>query len=119
MNEDGGAIGFNMLYAQEKPPTAIICTNDAQAAGVMHTAKQRGLVVGEDIGVIGYDDLAWTGYSQPSLTTFHQPTRSIAKRLAQMVVAHLNGETFQNLQELWKARLVVRESCKIKKKTKL
>ncbi len=113
MNEEGGAAGFNMLFAQEKPPTAIICANDTQAAGVMHVAQQRGLEIGRDIGVMGYDDLAWGAYHRPALTTFHQPTRSIAKRLAQMVVAHLNGEDIQDLQELWKARLVIRESCKI------
>ncbi len=119
MNEDGGAAGFNMLYAQENPPTGFICANDTQAAGLMYIAQQRGLQIGKDIGVIGYDDLTWTAYSQPALTTFHQPTRSIAKRLAQIVVAHLNGENIQNLQELWKARLVVRESCKIQPKSKL
>ncbi len=116
MSELGGENGFNMLYAQAQTPTAIVCSNDSQAYGVMNTAIKRGLQIGQDLAVTGYDDLSWSSCWQPALTTFHQPIAAIAKRLAEMTVSCLQGEEVHKLQELWKARLVVRQSCHLHKK---
>lgn len=116
MSELGGENGFNMLYAQAQMPTAIVCSNDSQAYGVMSTASQRGLRIGQDLSTTGYDDLSWSSRWQPALTTFHQPISAIAKRLAEMTVDYLNGKDITNLQELWKARLVARQSCQFHKK---
>ncbi len=115
MSELGGQQGFSMLHAQAKIPTAIVCSNDSQAFGVMSMADQRGLKIGKDLAVTGYDDLSWSAYWQPALTTFHQPVSAIARRLAEMTAAHLGGENIKNLQELWKARLIVRQSCQFHK----
>ncbi len=114
MNENGGKEGFNMLYAQEKMPTAIMCANDSQAIGAIGCAYDYGLIAGQDIAVIGYDDLSYSENLRPKLTSFHQPTKAIAKRLAQMTISYLNGTDYKSLQELWRARLVIRDSCRLK-----
>jgi LacI family transcriptional regulator len=55
-------------------PTAIFCTNDLLAIGVVHGLRERGLHVPADVSVIGYDDVELAAMTDPPLTTVHQPT---------------------------------------------
>jgi LacI family transcriptional regulator len=40
-----------------EPPTAVLCYNDLAALGVYAAAAERGLRVGRDLSVIGFDDV--------------------------------------------------------------
>lgn len=111
MNEAGGVKAFSALYAHPTAPTAVVCVNDLQAFGVMKRAQEYGLTIGKDLSVIGYDDLSLSAYWQPALTTFHQPVTAAAEKLANMIYARLNGNEQPYTQELWKAQMVMRQSC--------
>lgn len=50
-------------------PTALFCTNDIIAFGVMKALRERGIRVPEDISVIGFDDLPTSALMEPSLTS--------------------------------------------------
>jgi LacI family transcriptional regulator, galactose operon repressor len=55
-------------------PTAVFCTNDLLAIGVIHGLRERGLRAPADVSVVGYDDVELAAMTDPPLTTVHQPT---------------------------------------------
>jgi len=59
--------GFNtgeILLAHPQPPTAIFAVNDFLAIGLFGALRNRGLVVGGDIAVVGYNDTPLAAHLQ-------------------------------------------------------
>lgn len=54
-------------------PTAIICSSDTVAMGVMNVLVDRGIRIPGDISVTGFDDIMLSQLTSPPLTTLHQP----------------------------------------------
>jgi DNA-binding LacI/PurR family transcriptional regulator len=52
-------------------PTAVLAMSDSLAVGVVIAAREAGLLVPDDLSVVGFDDTAPTA-STPALTTVHQ-----------------------------------------------
>jgi len=75
---DGGAAALAALLERPEPPTAVICSSDMMAMGVLREAAARGLAVPDDLSVIGFDGIA-AGWTQPLLTTIEQPIDEIAE----------------------------------------
>lgn len=63
-------------------PTAIFCSNDEMAAGVLHAARQRGLDVPQDLSIVGFDDTAIAAHIWPPLTTVRWPIATMARAAA-------------------------------------
>ncbi|MCA9884903.1 MAG: LacI family DNA-binding transcriptional regulator [Anaerolineaceae bacterium] len=110
-SEQSGQLGAHYLLDQFDPPTAIICSNDRMAFGAMRAIQVRGLVVGQDVSVVGFDDIPLARYSNPPLTTINQPTRDIGKALFQLLMKIVNQEPTADLgSQLIKPELIVRQS---------
>lgn len=52
-----GRAAAERLFSSSQPPTAVFCTADTLAAGVLQTLYERRLRVPEDISLVGYDDV--------------------------------------------------------------
>jgi LacI family transcriptional regulator, galactose operon repressor len=65
----GGVAGYGQLQALAKRPTAIVCSNDMTAIGVLRAAYMEGLRVPQDLSVIGLDDIDFAEFTLPPLTT--------------------------------------------------
>jgi LacI family transcriptional regulator len=79
--ETGKAAGERLLDAADRP-TAIFCSNDEMAAGVVHAARERGLSVPEDLSIVGFDDSAIAAHIWPPLTTVRWPVVAMARTAA-------------------------------------
>ncbi len=66
---------------------AVFCGDDLICMGAMDEARQSGLRIPEDIGVLGFNDMAMAQWSAYDLTTIHQPTRDIIKSSIELIVA--------------------------------
>lgn len=71
-------------------PTALFCTNDMLAIGVMAVLKRLGIAVPHDISVLGYDGIALGGLLEPPLTTVVQPNSEIGARALACLLARLD-----------------------------
>jgi DNA-binding LacI/PurR family transcriptional regulator len=81
----GGDAALRTLVALDSPPTAVVCSTDHLATGVLHAAADIGLVVPRDLSVVGFDDIPMASFTVPSLTTIHMPVAemtALAARLA-------------------------------------
>ena len=75
----GGVAGFAQLQALPERPTAIVCSNDMTAIGVLRAAYMEGLHVPEDISVIGLDDISFAEFTLPPLTTIRLSRTDLAR----------------------------------------
>jgi LacI family transcriptional regulator len=75
----GGVAGFNQLQALAARPTAILCSNDMTAIGVLRAAYMEGLRVPQDLSVVGLDDIDFAEYTLPPLTTIRLSRADLAR----------------------------------------
>src|SRR5512138_2854556 len=92
LSRSGGHQAAAQLLALDNPPSAIIGANDLTAVGAMRAARERGLVVGRDVAVAGYDGTDDSEHTQPPLTTLRQPVYETARKLVSVLVRRINGE---------------------------
>jgi LacI family transcriptional regulator len=76
---EGGVAAMETLLARPELPTAIVCSNDMTAIGVLHKLYRTGLRVPDDISVIGFDDIHIAEVMMPPLTTVQMSRLDIAK----------------------------------------
>lgn len=74
------------LLALAEPPTAIFCSNDEMAAGVMSVAHTKGISVPGDLSIIGFDDSPTATHIWPALSTVRWPIREMGVRAAHTLV---------------------------------
>jgi DNA-binding LacI/PurR family transcriptional regulator len=75
----GGVAGFERLQALSTHPTAILCSNDMTAIGVLRAAYMQGLNVPKDLSVIGLDDIDFAEFTLPPLTTIRLSRADLAR----------------------------------------
>jgi LacI family transcriptional regulator len=110
LTQESGEQAADRLLDLPHPPTAILACNDTMALGAMITVHRRGLRVGQDVAVAGFDDIPAARAASPPLTTVRQPIYDIGCRLAEMLVQLIHGETLEEAQVLVEPELIIRAS---------
>lgn len=110
LQRSGGFEQCNALLDAHPEVTAIVACNDLMALGAIDAAQQRGLQVGVDLSITGFDDIPVAEYAHPPLTTIHQPIYEIGKRLTDLLISLINGDTHEQVQTLLTSTLIVRAS---------
>ncbi len=72
-DRDTGYNGFLEVMKLSNPPQAIFAANDLISVGAIEAIKMGGLLIPEDIGVVGFEDTIVTSVIDPPLTTVAQP----------------------------------------------
>jgi DNA-binding LacI/PurR family transcriptional regulator len=75
----GGVAGFAQLQSLPSRPTAIVCSNDMTAIGVLRAAYMDGLRVPQDLSVVGLDDIDFAEFTLPPLTTIRLSRGDLAR----------------------------------------
>jgi LacI family repressor for deo operon, udp, cdd, tsx, nupC, and nupG len=97
------------LVSRNGRPTAVFCTSDEMAIGVVRALRSAGLRVPEDISVAGFDDIEFAAAALPALTTIHQPRRELGQTAATVLMDLLQGRPTLKRIRL-KTELVIRDS---------
>lgn len=105
----GQILGGQLLDSID-PPTAIVTQNDLLALGVLSAAHERGVRVGAELSVTGYDDIDLAEYANPPLTTLHQSALEIGNRICKLVVDVINNESSVEKVNILEPKLVIRQS---------
>jgi LacI family transcriptional regulator len=105
-----GRIAAAQLLDQSSPPTAIVACNDLIALGAISAAQEKGLVVGRDVSITGFDDILLAEYVNPPLTTVHQPAHQLGEMVVQMLLKVINREPIAQKQIIIEPEIVIRES---------
>ncbi|MBD5787954.1 LacI family DNA-binding transcriptional regulator [Cellulosimicrobium terreum] len=105
--EGGQAAGGELIASGH---TAIVCGSDLMALGAIRAARARGLVVPDDVSVVGYDDSPLIGFTDPPLTTVRQPVASMAHAAISALLTEIQGDRAPRTELLFQTELIVRES---------
>ncbi len=73
----------------EEQPDAIFCSDDLTAILVMNIATEMGIVVGEDLKLVGYDGSQFVQNYIPRLTTIAQPIYELADLLVDVLLQQI------------------------------
>lgn len=115
---ESGSQMAESLFRAERDVTAVFCMNDRMAGGVYDYLHERGIRVGEDISVAGFDNQIFAAYCRPPITTMAIDLYEIGIRGAQILIERLQspdeGEKGVILEERIPGTLIERGSVKRK-----
>jgi len=109
---EGGKAAMERLVALPELPTAVICSNDMTAIGVLHALDETTHKVPGDLSVVGFDDIHLAQFMLPPLTTVQMSCRDLADAAVQALRAGIEPDHPRAAQKEWpiETRLVVRRS---------
>ncbi|QHS51364.1 LacI family DNA-binding transcriptional regulator [Edaphobacter sp. 12200R-103] len=107
---DGGRRAMDELLALENRPTAVMCSNDLTAIGVLIAAHIAGFRVPEDISVIGFDDIELSSLVHPPLTTIRVSRTEIATRAFSALYGATNRTASRGTNHTIPTDLIIRQS---------
>jgi len=108
----GGVSGFAQLQALQSRPTAVVCSNDMTAIGVLHTLFRTTHNVPQEISVVGFDDIHLAQFMLPPLTTVQMSCKDLAKAAVEALRAGIERDHPKAAEMEWQisTKLVVRQS---------
>jgi LacI family transcriptional regulator len=114
----GGFDAMTNILATREPdrPDAVFAGNDLMAIGVLQACEKFGLLVGEEIGVIGFDGIAASGYTSPSLSTVLQPGYEMGRRACQLLLDEIARHSRRPIKEVFNFELIVRDSTNVSRR---
>jgi len=112
---EGGMQAFSRLLAQSEQPTAVICSNDMTAIGVMRRSHELKITIPGDLSVIGFDDIRLAQFMIPPLTTIQMSQSEIARLAFDALMADVQRETPapNGTEYVLRTNLVLRESTQL------
>jgi LacI family transcriptional regulator len=109
---EGGKLALQKLWTASAKPTALICSNDMTAIGVMREAFELGIQVPDQLSVIGFDDIRMAEFMTPPLTTIQMSQTDLASLAftALMKEVEQKNASSEGTEYGLKTRLVLRKS---------
>jgi len=107
--EEGGYSSIESLLPNK--PDAIFVASDMMAFGAVRAIKDSGLIVPDDIAVVGFDDLPPSRRSNPMLTTVRQPILRFGARAVDVLIEIITNGNQPPHQTLFDTELIIRDSC--------
>ncbi len=110
--DDGIRAAFALLdQPADRRPTAVFAVTDVLALAVLEAATRLGLVVPQQLSVVGFDDIEEAARARPPLTTVAQDLEGKGRLAARAALDLVAGGTVRSPR--LGARLVVRKSTNV------
>lgn len=109
---EGGLDAMERLAHLPELPTAVLCSNDMTAIGVLHALERTTHSVPKEISVVGFDDIHLDQFMLPPLTTVRMSCRDLAAAAVEALRAGIEPGHAKAGQKEWPipTKLVVRQS---------
>lgn len=107
----GEADTYQLLECEQRPD-AIFAVNDRKAIGAMVALKKKKIIIGKEMGVIGFTDDPICTLISPSLSTIAEPAFNIGKTGCELLLKHINKNYFQPQEIILPGKLMVRDSTR-------
>lgn len=89
---EGGMKSMAHLFKLRSRPTAIMCSNDMTAIGVMREAYEYGIAIPKELSVVGFDDIRMAQFMTPPLTTVQMSQTELAKMAFKALLQEVERE---------------------------
>ena len=108
--ESSGRSGMQQLLNAGIPFTGLVCANDVMAAGAIEIARENGVIIPDEISIVGFDNVFFTRYMHPKLSTIDYPIDTMGRMAARCVLRDVYGKTDPDIQYRFEPTLVRRDS---------
>lgn len=109
----GAQAATRIMLSSKRPPDAIFCANDYMALAAINVAQAEfGLVVGQQISVVGFDNIHLSEWPLFKLTTYSQPLEAMARRVLQIIEKQICTLDTSSAAWIEEGELIVRESAR-------
>lgn len=116
-NQDYAFFATEELLSMKKRPDAIFTISDRMAIGAMLAIKKKGLIMPDDIGLVGFNDEPILNLVSPTISSVEQPFFEMGKTSAKLFIECMhNKEDMSNVEKVLKTKLHIRESSQKKLK---
>ncbi len=110
LDEDSGELGFETLMSRPRRPNALFVVSDELAFGAMTFAASRGITVGRDLLVFGFDNIPTKNTLIPRLSTVEQPWGLLGRTVIEKIIANLHADAFDRNAYILPHSLILRDS---------
>lgn len=107
---DSGEHCARQILTMNEKPSAIFCSNDYMAAGVLKVANQLEISVPHQLSVTGFDDAPISRYIWPTISTIQQPVEAMAKQATSLLIEKLKIPDGEETTVILESQLIKRES---------
>ncbi|WP_286767995.1 MULTISPECIES: LacI family DNA-binding transcriptional regulator [Sphingobacterium] len=111
-NRQSGFDDTNKILASTNKPDAIFAVNDSKAIGSILALKKKNIVVGSEIGVIGFTNDPIGEIIEPALTTIEEPAFQIGQESCHLLLRHIKHTDFEVRDLILPNKLIIRSSTK-------
>ncbi|MGI6004124.1 MAG: LacI family DNA-binding transcriptional regulator [Christensenellales bacterium] len=109
---ENGRFLARMLLESPQKPTALFCINDMTAIVMIQELYRNGVMVPQDISIVGFDNLNLSDVIIPSLTTVDQRIYEMGSSATNMLIDAYEKKTNGNRIIQLEPTLVVRDSTR-------
>ncbi len=105
--------GYNLcstLLQADRPPTAIVASDDGIAIGALQAAHDLGQAVPDDVSVIGFNDIPASEFSIPPLTTVEVHMEQLGTAVAEILLQQIANPERAVQRVIVKTRIILRSS---------
>jgi len=88
---DDGIRAFEKLWATGKLPEIILAVNDRVASGAYKAIRKTGLIIPDDIGILGYGFSDTAHLFSPTLSIINQDPRKMGRIAANLLIDEIQG----------------------------
>ncbi len=113
----GGFAATRSLLELPEPPEAIFVANNLMTLGALSAIEAMGLVVPDEVALVGFDDMPWAPLIRPPLTAVAQPTYELGLETARLLLARIRGEKGPPRHVMLAASLEIRGSSAPRQRT--
>lgn len=110
LTDEKARIYATHLLNLPNPPDAIFAINDPTAIKIMILAKNKGIKIPEELGVVGFSNDPISLIVEPQLTTISQPIEEMGKLSASILIKALQEKVITNDRHQLLTKLIVRGS---------
>lgn len=113
---EDGKKACDKLFDLDNPPDGIFALGDIIAVGAIQSAKKRGLMIPQDVAIIGFNNDPISQIIDPNLSTISHPASKMGKASAEIILKNLKSLKKNEIKEITflNTEVLVRESSKRK-----
>lgn len=100
------------LLKMKDRPDAIFCLNDVCTTQTLIKAKELGIKVPDELGIVGFSNNPLSAYIEPTITAIEQPVHEMGRTAMRLLLDHIEKGPgkYKLVHETLKTKLVVRQS---------
>jgi LacI family transcriptional regulator len=109
---EGGMAALERILKLPQRPTAVLCSNDMTAIGVMRQSYEAGIEIPRDLSLVGFDDIRLAQFMIPPLTTVKMSQTEIAQMAFNALLAEVRRKvpSANGTEYVLRTGLVLRDS---------